>query len=224
MKKSQKLKVLNPNGLPTMPYTQFLEFQGDLKKPITPEDLEKMRESLKKHGVFVPKFVWFDEHQQANILDGHQTKQALSSLETDGWTIPKIPYIVIEAKNRKDAAEKLMQINSRYAVFNPHTTWFDDLVLPDVSGLLESVAIPELSAFLENTEDIDWDTALDKVPDEDRQPFQQMTFTLHDSQVDTIQAALQKAKHDGKAYFESSENENGNGNALAFICESYGKS
>jgi len=218
------LKVHNQNNLPTMPYTEFVEFQGDLKNPITPEDLKKICESLKKHGVFVPKFVWFDEQQHANILDGHQTKQALSSLEDEGWEIPEIPYVNIEASNRQDAAEKLLQINSRYATMNPHTTWFDNLDFPDISELLEQIQIPEIStAFLENVETLDWDTALDKVPDKDRQPFQQMTFTLHDSQVETIQRALQKAKHDGKQYFEVSENENQNGNALAFICETYGQ-
>lgn len=136
------LKVHNPNNLPTMSYTQFVEFQGDLKEPMTPENLKKMKGSLKKHGVFVPKFVWFDEQHQANILDGHQTKQALSSLESDGWEIPEIPYTVIETENQQDAAEKLLQINSRYAVFNPSTTWFDDLEFHDVPGLLESVSIP----------------------------------------------------------------------------------
>jgi len=143
------LQVHNPNDLPTMPYTQFVEFQGDLKESITPEDLEKMRGSLKKHGVFVPKFVWFDEQQQANIMDGHQTKQALSSLEADGWTIPEIPYAIVCAETREDAAEKLLQINSRYAKLNPHTTWFDDFEFQDLSELLDSVEIPELSSMLD---------------------------------------------------------------------------
>lgn len=137
------LKVHNPNNLPTMPYAGFREFQGDLKNPMTPEDLKKMCESLKKHGVFVPKFVWFDADQQANILDGHQTKQALLSLEEDGWEIPGIPYVVIEAESREDAAEKLLQINSRYAVINPESEWVKSL--SNVEQILSSIAIPEFS-------------------------------------------------------------------------------
>ncbi len=137
------LHVHNPNNLPTMPYTEFAEFQGDLKNPITPEDLEKMRGSLKDHGVFVPKFIWFDADKKANILDGHQTKQALSSLEKDGWTIPEIPYVLVDADSRQDAARKLLQINSRYATMNIDTTWFDEMDFPDISEVLGEIQIPD---------------------------------------------------------------------------------
>lgn len=52
--------------------------------------------------------------------------------------------------------------------------------------------------------------------DADKPEFQQMTFTLHDSQADTVKAAMERAKAEGGA--ESDVNENSNGNALAYIC------
>lgn len=52
----------------------------------------------------------------------------------------------------------------------------------------------------------------------DRQPFQQMTFTVHDDQKAQIDAALAAAKRLGP--FDS-KNENSNGNALARICETF---
>jgi ParB-like chromosome segregation protein Spo0J len=52
----------------------------------------------------------------------------------------------------------------------------------------------------------------------DREPFQQMTFTLHDDQVKMINAATDKAKQAGP--FDG-PNENSNGNALARIAEAY---
>ena len=55
--------------------------------------------------------------------------------------------------------------------------------------------------------------------DGDRAPFQQMTFTLHDSQAESVKAALAKAKAAGAG--DGAENENSNGNALAFICEAF---
>lgn len=148
------LCVHNPNNLPTISYTQLVDFQGDLKHPIEPEALEKMRGSLKKHGMFVPKFVWFDDNGNANILDGHQTKQGLASLEADGWTIPPVPYVKIDAVSREDAAEKLLQINSEYAKINPNTTWFDSFNFPDVSVLLESIEIPSLDLLLKDMTDL----------------------------------------------------------------------
>lgn len=62
-----------------------------------------------------------------------------------------------------------------------------------------------------------WTSAFNKLPDEDRAPFQQMTFTLHDEQVEQVKAALMAAKALGP--FVDSPNENSNGNALARIAE-----
>ena len=46
--------------------------------------------------------------------------------------------------------------------------------------------------------------------------FQQMTFTLSDSQAETVKEALTEAK---KEKIEDSDNENSNGNALYKICQ-----
>ena len=54
--------------------------------------------------------------------------------------------------------------------------------------------------------------------DGDRSPFQQMTFTLHDSQAETVKEALAKAKGAGAT---DADNENSNGNALAMIAEAF---
>ena len=64
-----------------------------------------------------------------------------------------------------------------------------------------------------------WADAFDSLPDSDRAPFQQMTFTLHDSQAETVKDALLLAKRAGD--FSDSPNENSNGNALALICERF---
>jgi hypothetical protein len=57
-----------------------------------------------------------------------------------------------------------------------------------------------------------------ELPDGDREPFQQMTFTLSDEQVEMVQSALKKAKQND---FGDTGNENSNGNALWWICNSY---
>jgi len=61
---------------------------------------------------------------------------------------------------------------------------------------------------------------LDGMPamsDGDRAPFRQVTFTLHDEQHATLERALAAAKALG--HFDDSPNDNGNGNALARVCE-----
>jgi len=68
-------------------------------------------------------------------------------------------------------------------------------------------------------DDDEWSDTFDGLPTEDRAPFQQMTFTLHDEQVEQVKAALSAAK--GMGEFADSPNENSNGNALARVCETF---
>ena len=62
--------------------------------------------------------------------------------------------------------------------------------------------------------------ALDEMPelsDAEKEPFQQMSFTLHDEQVEVVKEAIEKAKTMGD--FVDTPNENSNGNAIARVCE-----
>ncbi len=63
------------------------------------------------------------------------------------------------------------------------------------------------------------DEAFGALPNEDRAPFQQMTFTLHDEQAETVREAMKLAKAQGA--FIDTGNDNSNGNALARICETF---
>ncbi len=67
--------------------------------------------------------------------------------------------------------------------------------------------------------DGEWADAFGAVPDGDKSPFQQMTFTVTDAQAEIVGQALATAKHAGA--FGNTGNENSNGNALARICEAY---
>jgi ParB-like chromosome segregation protein Spo0J len=63
--------------------------------------------------------------------------------------------------------------------------------------------------------------ALDEMPSlssEDREPYQQMTFVLHDEQVEQVKAAIEAAHKLGEY---NSLNDNRNGNAIARICETF---
>lgn len=60
--------------------------------------------------------------------------------------------------------------------------------------------------------------AMAELPSGDKEPFQQMTFTVSDAQAEAVKEALSKAKDAGG--FDAG-NENSNGNALARIAEAY---
>ena len=72
----------------------------------------------------------------------------------------------------------------------------------------------------------DWMAQIDTVTapelrNGDRAPFQQMTFTLHDEQVEELNAAINRAKKEGGG--QSAINENSNGNALYFIAQRFNR-
>jgi len=74
----------------------------------------------------------------------------------------------------------------------------------------------ELSGILRQVETLD---EMPQLPTGDKSPFQQITFTLHDSQADEVQRALKTSKAIGP--FIDAPNANSNGNALARICETF---
>lgn len=98
-----------------------------------------------------------------------------------------------------------------------------DELLRDIST--GEAAVQEMLAELAErsgivpTDDASWSDAFDALPDGDKSPFEQMTFTVHTRQAEIIRDAITRAKAQGP--FEDTGNENGNGNALARICEAY---
>lgn len=130
-----------------VPIDNLVKFQGDLKT-IEPEAIEKLKKSIVKYGFSFPIFMW-----QLKILDGHQRLEAVISLIKDGYELENnvLPVVPIKAKNEKEAAEKLLLINSRYAKIDQHA--FDLFVeefkldIIDMGGLLD---IPEIDFDLPN--------------------------------------------------------------------------
>jgi hypothetical protein len=78
--------------------------------------------------------------------------------------------------------------------------------------------LADLMAGLDVPSGDEWGEALGGLPSGDKEPFQQMTFTLHDEQADVVRDAIVAANRMGD--YES-KNENRNGNAIARICETF---
>ena len=83
----------------------------------------------------------------------------------------------------------------------------------------DDAAVDALLQSLTAASDGEWAAAFGGVPDGEKSPFEQMTFTLTAHQAETVRDALKAAK--GAGAFVDTGNENSNGNALARICEAY---
>lgn len=91
-----------------VPFGTLKDFQGKLKD-LARDDLDKLKRQILKRGFSFPYYVWRDF-----ILDGHQRTHALKELLSEGYTIGPVPVVDIEAVSEKEAAEKLLALNSHF--------------------------------------------------------------------------------------------------------------
>lgn len=92
-----------------LPHSKLKTFQGNLKE-MTKESAGKLRASILKHGWIAPVFVWDKDY----ILDGHGRLLVLGELLKEGYAIGNLPVVDIEAETKKEAAEILLAINSKF--------------------------------------------------------------------------------------------------------------
>lgn len=187
-------------------------------KPIQPDDVKintninALKKSLKNHGFSLPFAVWKDDNV-IYCVDGHTRVKALKELKHEGEDVPdKLKAFEIDAKDRKEAVKILVE------VFNQKHNQFDNEVL--INWLeVENVEVKDLEAVNImvgfSADDFGEDFNL---PDGDKPPFQQMTFTLADEQAEQIKNAIADIKKTEEyKYAETMGNENSNGNALYLI-------
>lgn len=183
------------------------------------ENIQVIRDSLRKFGMQTPLVV----DARNVVLKGNGTLQAA---RLEGWTQVAIvrtsladasamAYAIVDNRS-----SELSKWNNKKLQANINAIRSEDDSLISFLGFSEQ-ALRNMASGLDDDAEF-YDVAGVEPPvlaDGDRDPFQQMTFTLHDTQADTVKAAIDKAKAAGE--FDGSPNENSNGNALARIAEAY---
>lgn len=198
-------------GADSLPLDAIEDFQGNLKKR-SKKDIDLIIKSIEKYGFSFPFFVWNGSGHNY-CLDGHGRIQALCEMRKRGVSLPLFPVAYIEAADEAEAKHKLLRLNSQYGQMSI------DSVLEFAEGLeveFEDLALPA------GTLELYGEGAIDDFPElaeGDKEPFQQMTFTLADEQAKIVKDAIRKAQGEGLG--KSEVNENSNGNALAAICEAF---
>lgn len=117
---------------------EMSELQGGLKQR-TDADYDKIKLSILKYGFSFPFFCWKDNGKNW-ILDGHGRMATLCKMQKDGYLIPDLPVVYVEADNMKQAKEKLLRLNSTYGRMSRESVLefaedielnFDEIALPD---------------------------------------------------------------------------------------------
>jgi hypothetical protein len=117
--------------------------QGNLKE-LSHRNFEKLKRSVLKHGLSFPFFVW--QHDGVNyVLDGHQRDRVLRRMQEEGYDVPPVPCATIQARDRKEAAAKILLISSQYGKMTEQSLgeFLSENEL-DINDLLEEVELPAL--------------------------------------------------------------------------------
>lgn len=178
------------------------------------EQMARLMRGIEAFGLVDPIIV---NQATGNIVGGHQRVEAAKRLK-----LAQVPVVHVSLDRDQEKALNLAlnKISGEWDLdalrdilgdlsgegFDLDLTGFN---ADEIAGLLTGAPVPEGD---------EWGDAMGGLPEGDREPFQQMTFTLHDDQAETVKRAIDAAKSRGE--FDG-PNENGNGNALARICEDF---
>jgi hypothetical protein len=146
------------------------------------------------------------------IIAGHGRVLAAGKLGMESVPCIRLAHLTESQRRAYVIADNKLALNAG---------WDEEMLGLELADLRELDFDLSLLGFTED-ELGEFDVEEGEMPnlsDGDKQPFQQMTFTVHDEQAEEVQAAIAKAKSMGHG--ESAVNENSNGNALAFICQSF---
>lgn len=164
--------------------------------------------SIKEFGFNNPVLIDKDN----GIIAGHGRVMAARKL---GLT--EVPTIQLD--HLSETQRKAFILADNRIALNSH--WDEEILSLELSDLKNALDLTDLGFEVAELDKLLNGVAiLDEMPDlriGDREPIQQMTFKLHDDQVDTVDQALEFIK---KNYDIKNElNQNPNGNALAMLAE-----
>ena len=149
----------------TLELAELTELQGGLKER-TDIDYDKIKLSIIKYGFSFPLLVW-KSGKTNYLLDGHGRFETLCKLQKDGYIIPPLPVVFISAKNKTEAKQKLLRLNSQYGKMTKESVFefaedleinFDEIALPDtVIDFSEDDKVFGDDDFLKEQIDVDFD-------------------------------------------------------------------
>ena len=124
----------------TLELAEMTELQGGLKER-TDIDYDKIKLSIIKYGFSFPFYIW-KSGKTNYILDGHGRFETLCRMQKDGYIIPPLPVFYIKAKDKAEAKQKLLRLNSTYGKMTKESVLefaddleinFDEIQLPDTT-------------------------------------------------------------------------------------------
>ncbi|HCX88118.1 MAG TPA: hypothetical protein DG761_08835 [Gammaproteobacteria bacterium] len=141
-------------GADTKAIDELKEFQGSIKK-LPKDNFEKLKRAMLEQGFSAPIFVWENAGDNM-ILDGHQRLAVLLKLRRQGYEIPLLPVVYVEAESENDARLKLLSISSQYGEFQLDQLYeFTDEIDTTTLALQQGELEVDRPFVVDNSEGID---------------------------------------------------------------------
>ena len=199
---ANKSNLLKIESLPIdvlVPYIRNARTHSD-------EQVAQIAASIKEFGFTNPVLI----DQDGGIIAGHGRVMAARKLSLEAVPCIRLSHLTPTQRRAYILADNKLALNSGWDM-DMLKIEFDELEAYGFDLELTGFSLDEISAFT-----ID-EIGMPELPSGDKEPFQQITFTLHDDQAEQVREAMDIAR--GMGEFVDSPNENGNGNALARVCE-----
>lgn len=182
--------------------TELLEAEYNPRQ-LTEKQYDDLTASIKKFGFVDPIIVNKHPDRDNVVVGGHQRLKVAKLLN-----YKKVPCVEVKLTEEEER-ELNVRLNKN------HGEWDWDALANnfDNGELIDWGFTEDDLQFFDNDYSEDF-----SLPDGDKEPFQQMTFTLSDEQAEIVRDTIKKAK---QSDFGDTGNENSNGNALWWICQSY---
>lgn len=153
-----------------VPWKALKWFQSEELKTITPDEMAKLKSSLKNNSFIQPFNVW-DDGEFTWILDGHHRQMAMSELLKEGVAIADLlPANYIDCVNRLEAAKMVIVYSGIYAqIAKQGLIDFASEHQLDLSELAFEIELPQfdLKTLADTTADdiADTDDEIPEVPE-----------------------------------------------------------
>jgi len=95
----------------------LLPFQGELKT-LSEVNYQKLKKQILEEGFCAPVFVWKNDGKYY-LCDGHQRTITLNKMKDEGYKVPDVPAVEIQAKTKREAKKKLLSYVSQFGKVDP---------------------------------------------------------------------------------------------------------
>jgi ParB family transcriptional regulator, chromosome partitioning protein len=202
-------KPVLPQKLELWPVDRLVPYDRNARTH-SPEQIAQIAASIQEFGFTNPILVASDD----GIIAGHGRLAAAMDLGLKEVPVVVLDHLTPTQRRAYVLADNKLALNAG---------WDDDMLTAEMESIqsadfdlsLLGWSEDELSGLL--APEVNELEDMPDLPSGDREPIQQMTFTLHDDQAEIIKEAIEKAKAIGP--FVDTGNENSNGNALARVAE-----